>query len=320
MLGPDRLAAIQQDGALRFHCVGDTGGWRDPEPQRQVAAAMVAELAGDSQVDFFYHLGDIVYPHGEEANYGPQFFSPYAAYDAPIFAIPGNHDGEVVPDSRAASLEPFVKTFCSSSPPLHDAAVSLSRPLPAQPNVYWTLAHDWLRIVGLYTNVHEDGEIAQDQLDWMTAELEAAPAEVTLILAVHRPVYSVDVVHGSNLDLGDALDACFDRAGRTPDALLTAHAHDYQRFTRRLRDREIPYVVAGSGGFHERHHAGDGVPALPARFPGLPDVTLEAYDSRRHGFMTVTVTPSGAEVVYRTVSEAGAQPADSFRIVPARLS
>ncbi len=155
---------------------------------------MVRQLSGRSPAHFFYHLGDIVYPHGEEANYRSQFFAPYAASEAPIFALPGNHDGEVMKFSGADPLEPFMRTFCSSSPPLHDAAIAVPRAASAQPNVYWTLIHDWLRVIGLYTNVHEDGEIADDQLDWLTGELAATPPEVTLILTVHRPVYSVDVV------------------------------------------------------------------------------------------------------------------------------
>lgn len=317
VLTAERLMAIERAGKLRFHCVGDTGGWRDPRPQRQVAAAMVDELSGPAPVDFFYHLGDIVYPHGEEANYGSQFFAPYTAYDAPIFAIPGNHDGEVF-ESRARSLEPFVKTFCSSSPPLHDAAVSVRRPLSRQPHVHWTLVHDWVWVVGLYSNVHEDGEIADDQLAWIVGELRAAPRDVTLILAIHRPVYSIDTVHGSNLALGDALDAGFARAGRIPDAVFGAHAHDYQRFTRQLGGREIPYVVAGGGGFHERHRMGSGVLELPASFPHLPELRLDAYESEHHGYMTVTLQPAGAEVVYRTVSDRGGHRFDSFRITPGR--
>jgi hypothetical protein len=315
VLSASQCEAIERRGELRFHCVGDTGGWRDPRPQRHVAAAMIDELAGPAPVDFFYHLGDVVYPHGEEANYGSQFFSPYAGYDAPIFAIPGNHDAEAV-RSRTSSLEPFVKTFCSSSPRLHDAALSVRRPLSRQPHVYWTLVHHWIWMIGVYSNVHEDGEIAEDQLNWMTRELRAAPRDAIVILAVHRPVFSIDTVHGSNLALGDAFDACFACAGRVPDAVFGAHAHDYQRFARRHGGREIPYVVAGSGGFHERHELGAGVLRLPALFPGLPDLTLQAYESERHGFMTVTVRRDGAQGVYSVVSDKGTSQVDSFRIAP----
>jgi hypothetical protein len=101
VLSAERIHAIDQAGVVRFHCVGDTGGWRDPIPQREVVAAMASELDGDPPVHFFYHLGDVVYPHGEEVNYGPQFLSPYADYRVPIFAIPGNHDAESHLGTRA---------------------------------------------------------------------------------------------------------------------------------------------------------------------------------------------------------------------------
>jgi hypothetical protein len=317
ILATDETAAIQRAGALRFHCVGDTGGLHDPRPQRQVAAAMVGELAGEPPVQFFYHLGDIVYLYGEEANYRSQFFSPYADYCAPIFAIPGNHDGELAPGSRAGTLAAFVKTFCSPSPALRDASGRPRRPAASQPNVYWTLLHDWVTIVGLYTNVPEGGQIAADQLRWLTEELRQAPRGVTLILAMHHPVYSADGGHGSNLALGRALDECFARAGRAPDAVFSAHAHCYQRFARTDGGREIPYVVAGSGGFHERHALGSGLPKTPASFPGLEGLTLQAYQDREHGFMTVTAGPTGAHVVYTCVSGSASNRSDSFRITPA---
>ena len=316
----DTLAAIDRGGALRFHCVGDTGGWRDAAPQRHVAAAMADELTTSQAPHFFYHLGDIVYPHGEEAHYGQQFFTPYAAYPAPIFAVPGNHDAEAPAEDPRCSLWPFLRTFCSETPPLHDASVDLRRPLARQPHVHWTLTHDWVWIVGLYTNAPEDGQVEERQLEWLAGELEAAPSRAILILAMHRPVYSVDVVHGSNLDLGDALDACFARAGRAPDAVFGAHAHNYQRFTRHVEGRSVPYVVAGSGGFHERHAVGSGLPRTPVAFPGLSGVTLDAYQDRTHGYMTVTVTPSGAAGVYRTVSRRGTQHYDSFVISPRRAA
>jgi Calcineurin-like phosphoesterase len=314
VLDPEALGEIDRGEMLRFHCVGDTGGWREGYPQRHVATAMAAELTGPERVHFFYHLGDVVYPHGEEAHYRAQFFAPYDGYAAPILAIPGNHDAEAPADDPRDSLAPFLRTFCSATPPLHDAEVRVRRPPADQPHVHWTLVHDWVWVIGLYTNVPEDGEIDEAQLGWLTGELAAVPPEATLILAMHRPVYSVDVIHGSNLELGDALDACFAEAGRVPDAVFGAHAHNYQRFTRRIDGRSIPYVVAGAGGFHQRHRLGAGLPSPPVRFPGLDEVVLEAHRSDAHGYMTVSVTPAGAAVAYWTVSGAGAHPFDSFTI------
>jgi hypothetical protein len=33
-----------------------------------------------------------------------------------------------------------------------------------------------------------------------------------------------------------------------PDAFLSGHAHNYQRYTRRTGGKQIPYIVAGTGG------------------------------------------------------------------------
>jgi predicted phosphodiesterase len=314
VIGSERSAEIARAGAVRFHCVGDTGGHRDPMPQRRVVAAMVAELDDLIPASFFYHLGDVVYPHGEEGNYRSQFHAAYADYTAPIFAVPGNHDAE-----GEAGLEPFIRTFCSPAPPLRDAATP-SRPQSQQPNVYWTLVHDWVRIIGLYANVPEGGQLADDQLEWLVGELRAAPRDVTLILAVHQPVFSADATHGSNLTFTEVLDACATSAGRGPDAVFTGHAHIYERFTRRRGGREIPHVVAGAGGYPELHALGDGVDGLPATFPALDGVTLEAYEDGAHGFMTVTAGPGGAEVVYTAVAADGAARADAFAITPPGIS
>ena len=314
MLGAAELNAIRRAGQLRFHCVGDTGGHHNPIPQRAVIAAMATELEGERPVSFFYHLGDIVYLHGERANYDAQFFEPYRGYPAPILAVAGNHDGELAPGSEAGSLEAFVEQFCARA---HEPSPPDRRPALHQPNVYWTLEHDWVTVIGLYSGVPEGGRLADEQLSWLTGELRAARPEVTLILAMHHPVFSADRMHGSNLELRDALDACFASAGRAPDAVFSAHAHNYQRFTRIYEGREIPYVVAGSGGYHELHGLGYGVPDTPASFAALPDVTLEAHQHRAFGFMTVTCGPAGAHVDYSTVVRRRPAPNDTFAIRPA---
>ena len=107
------------------------------------------------------------------------------------------------------------------------------------------------------------------------------------------------------------------RAGRTPDAVFSAHAHNYQRFTRLHNGRGVPYVVAGSGGFHELHRLGHGVPDTPAAFAGLPDLTLEAHQHGAFGFLTVNAGPDGATAVYNMVVRRRPVSFDSFAIRPA---
>ncbi len=59
---------------------------------------------------FFYHLGDVIYYTGLGSEYYNQFYEPYQQYPLPIFAIPGNHDGEV-DDTTQQSLAAFVTNF-----------------------------------------------------------------------------------------------------------------------------------------------------------------------------------------------------------------
>ena len=117
--------------------------------------------------------------------------------------------------------------------------------------------------------------------------------------------------------LRDTLDESFARAGRIPDAVFSAHAHNYQRYARVHDGRQVPYVVAGSGGFPELHGLGYGVPDLPASFAGLPDLTLEAYQHRAFGFLTVSCRREGVSVDYNTVVRRRPELFDSFAVSPA---
>jgi hypothetical protein len=99
--------------------------------------------------------------------------------------------------------------------------------------------------------------------------------------------------------------------------VFSAHAHNYQRFARHYEGREIPYVVAGSGGFPELHRLGYGIPDTPASFAGLPGLTLEAHQHAAFGFLTVSAGPAGARVDYNTVVRRRPVLFDQFWIEPA---
>ena len=298
---PYRLHLERAGAVLSLHCVGDTGGWEDPEPQRRVVAAMA-----DAPADLLYVLGDVVYPHGEADHYADQFDAAYAPLAGPIFAVPGNHDAENGLETGELALAPFLAHFGADT-----------WRGPAQPHVHWTLVHDHVRIVGVWANRPEGGQLDSGQLCWLVGELRDCPAEVPLLLALHQPVFSADVTHGGNLALLDVLDAAAREAGRGPDAVLSGHAHLYARFTRRHGGRDVPCVVAGAGGFHQLHPLARGGGPLPARFDGLPGVTLDVAVDDIHGFLTITAGAAGAEAIYTAVAP-GRPPAvvDLFAISP----
>ena len=81
---------------MAFHCVGDTGGIKNPEPQKLVAAGMEESLKGAQIAPslrgaamapaFCYHIGDVIYYNGEIDKYYDQYYEPYGNYPLPIMA------------------------------------------------------------------------------------------------------------------------------------------------------------------------------------------------------------------------------------------
>ncbi len=95
----------------------------------------------EDQPAFLYHLGDIVYHFGEAAGYADQFLAPFECYPAPIYAIAGNHDTDVNPDSEEPyeSLEAFSAAFCNTSPKTIYFGEGSNRKSQIQPHIYWTM-------------------------------------------------------------------------------------------------------------------------------------------------------------------------------------
>jgi hypothetical protein len=302
---PGVEAALAGDRPLVFHCVGDTGGVKDPRPQLAVAAALEADLHDAAALPplFFYHLGDVVYFFGASSEYYPQFYEPYAGYPIPIFAIPGNHDGAVDPSAPAASLAAFVANFCATDPNLTPEAEEVDRHAMTQPNVYWTLVTPRVTIIGLYTNVPEGGRVQTDQAAWLQHELANASPNLPVIVTLHHPIYSLDSVHGGDAALQQVLDVAFAGSGRTPDAVLMGHVHNYQRFTRQHDGRQIPYIVAGAGGYHNLHRVVGAAAAGAAPLAG--DVRLESHCDDQYGFMRISVTSTALQGEYVAINAAG---------------
>src|SRR3984957_15744056 len=153
VIGTGATQAIQNSGKITFHTVGDTGGIHNPEFQFAVADA----LANDSHSGacFWYHLGDVVYYFGQEQYYFEQFYDPYRDYNAPIFAIPGNHDGALFKGEAAKSLDAFASNFCDTEPTHSPDSQGAVRTTMDQPGVYFTLNAPYVKFIGLYSNTSE---------------------------------------------------------------------------------------------------------------------------------------------------------------------
>jgi acid phosphatase type 7 len=306
VLGQPAVDAIEQAGTLVFHTVGDTGGVTSPQAQQIVVDWIEHDCETlEPAPPFFYHLGDVVYFDGERYRYYDEFYEPYLHYPEPIFAIPGNHDGDIGIPPVGNSLDGFMVNFCSETATVTVDARDVARPAMTQPNCYWTLLAPLVTIVGLYTNCPEHGVVEQDQADWFAGELAAADPGKALIVALHHPPYSADAHHGASEPMQQLLTDPFAKAGRIADLVLTGHVHNYQRFSVPQPDGSaLAFIVAGAGGYPNLHymaHVDGAPPPIPWTDPGT-GVTLENYNQEhRHGYLRLTVTPEQIEGVYTTV-------------------
>src|SRR5580704_19274763 len=183
VIGSDAAQKIQNSGKIVFHTVGDTGGIHSPQFQFAVADAMAEDSA--SGAAFFYHLGDVVYYFGQDQYYFEQFYDPYRNYNAPIFAIPGNHDGAVYTGETAKSLDAFLANFCTAQPTRTLDSQGAVRTTMDQPGAYFTLNAPFVKFIGLYSNTSEGGtegvisstKVGTAQLTFLKQQLAAAVAE-----------------------------------------------------------------------------------------------------------------------------------------------
>jgi hypothetical protein len=348
VVGPAMIAAITAANRIVFNAVGDTGAAKVSATatpamvlaqEGWVADAMAADVAagGPSAPSFFFHLGDVVYQFGEDQYYYDQFYEPFRAYDRPIFAIPGNHDGVCfgsTPDTpQVPTLQGFLRNFCAAAPGPSPDAGGAMRSAMTQPGVYFTLDAPFVSIIGLYSNVLEGpGVISSeggaypsmndDQLDFLEAELtRLKPAhdagEQAILIAVHHPPTSADSEHGGTLGMSNDIDSACTAAGVWPDAVLSGHAHLYQRFSRAVPGlaRAVPYVVSGSGGF-----AATAPQTSVKKGTTLGSFTLVTPPKVDFGYLTLTVDMTGAAgtltIAYRSVNQKGVRDSVTVKLAP----
>jgi hypothetical protein len=126
---------------------------------------------------------------------------------------------------------------------------------------------------------------------------------------------------GSPLMLKDIDTACAN-TGLWPHAILSGHAHNYQRFTRSLDNRETPFVVAGNGGHALQPLTRHGLPAL--RTPAIQEplsngkdqIVFENYDDTEYGYLRIIADAQQLRIEYHPASDGDAAktPDDSVTV------
>ncbi len=324
IVGSSGLTAIQNAGSITFHAVGDTGS---PDTMTEIISGVMGADYDITHPEtcpaFLFHLGDIIYYDNTDKGYLSQFYTPYKHYPGKIIGIPGNHDGELVKYDQPGqpsvgqpfSLAAFEENFCQPVTGVPPAATTIYREMISQPAVYWYLNAPFVDIVALYSNVADGPGFISDsqtigmvQKDWFTTTLTAIAAQrkkgprKALIVAVHHPPFSGGGHSPSKQMLADIDDSCT-TAGIMPDAVLSGHSHNYQRFTRYYPFKgvkmQIPYFVVGCSGHGVQNvgHA-DGTMIDDHTF----DSSLEGY-----GYLTVTVDTTKITIKFNQVLKDGTQ-------------
>jgi hypothetical protein len=321
--GVDEISAL---GTIRFHAVGDTGRTKSGSQEEEVAQDMATDFhpdGGGRNPAFLLHLGDVIYDAGKDNAYRGQFYRPYKPYPGKVVAIAGNHDGETFPGTDSIPLHAFLANFCAPKavvPPIASGA-GIFRETMTEPGVYWRLIAPFVDIIGLYSNTADGpgfltgagGDTAQTK--WLATALAAIAHErasgprKALIVAVHHPPYS-NGGHSGSPEVLSALDQACQTAGVMPDAVLSGHAHNYQRHTRRIsfkgRPMEIPFVVAGCGGHND-------LPVEQAFGQIIGDHTYEK-SLRGYGYLLLSITAGTLTIDMWQVPSSANQPFDTVSV------
>jgi Calcineurin-like phosphoesterase len=264
IIGADGAHEITDLGEIRFHALGDSGVGHAIEAEH-VAEDMATDFkagAGALNPAFLFHLGDVIYGPQKDIHYGERFYRPYRHYPGKIIAIPGNHDGEVKSPQDSPSLKSFRTNFCAASAEVPDQASGsgIFRQTMTLPGVYWYMEAPFVRIIALYSNLlenpgylqgkNDDGSADLSQLEWLGTTLKAIAKlkeKKALVIATHHPPFSQSG-HSGSFEMSRSIDELCEKAGVVPHLFLSAHAHSYQRYTRRIAGKQVLYIVAGTGG------------------------------------------------------------------------
>jgi len=373
--GPTVIQSINTAQSITFHMIGDSGATAQSTfpAMIKVSDAVTKDFhsaSAPNRPSFLFHLGDVVYNFGESTYYYDEFYEPYRNYPAPIFAIPGNHDSFVLPNTPKGSepLTIFQRNFCSPTPAVTVEAGSLHRTSVTQPGVYFALDAPYVRIIGLFSNALEDPGVISSQTSSSTAKSKKAPKrkkgntiasatptwsavpdyqlafltaqlqniksnkyQGSVILAVHHPpfIYSPPgggsgggKHYGSPFMLAD-IDAVCQNVGVYPHAIISGHAHNYQRYTRKLQfhgqNYSVPFVICGDGG----HNVSTLVKSSFAKQAAEPGdntdvtymdsstivqstgLTLNKHDDQNSGFLRVRATATDHTITFNPVPKSG---------------
>ncbi|MEI6084491.1 MAG: metallophosphoesterase family protein [Verrucomicrobiota bacterium] len=257
---------------FRFVVIGDFGA---PTP----GAAKIARLVNATDCDALLTVGDNVYPSGDDKDFDPFWFTPYAATmrRVPTFPALGNHD--VVTNNGQA----FINNF-------HLPANGPAGLLERNYSFDFGNAH----FIALDSNPFATGDAKAIQriLDWTKRDL-AGTQQPWKIAYFHHPAYTSLSNHDETPAVRKQLMPVLEAAG--VQLVFTGHNHFYERI--RPQNGVLQIITGGSGQvlypvLHRRKYS-------------------EKLENDRHSFTVVEIT--GPTLQARQIDEDG-QTIDTFKL------
>jgi hypothetical protein len=266
---PDFTIVREDPPSFSFMLLGDTG--EGDAPQYAVVPGFLKMSEG---TDFAIIASDVIYPTGSVNEYGTKFFRPYKDYDAPIYAIPGNHDWydglggfmrvfcgapELPADTAPKPLSrAWLRRWLWKNPDVPDegrlAEAERLRSRPGQrvtqPGPYWAIDSGPVRIVGIDTGIL--GGIDAEQGEWLRRVSQGPQPK---ILITGKPIYVDGAHHPGPIEGGGTVDEIVQDPACNYVAAIGGDIHNYQHYPVKVGDRTIEYIVSGGGGafMHATH-------------------------------------------------------------------
>ena len=229
-----RTAPLPGTGTVRLVAFGDSGS--GSSSQSRVATAI-----GDDTFDFAIHNGDVAYSRGTYAEFEARFFPYYRDWlrRKAIFPAIGNHD------DMTSSATPYRTLFVLP----RDGATAA---YPNNAERFYSFDYGPAHFIALDTQAaFLSTARRQEQLAWLTADLQAAQDRPWRIAFFHRPPYSSGAEHGSDLAIRQAFGPLFEQYN--VQIVVTGHEHSYERTvpwreSSTITRQAVTYVISGGAG------------------------------------------------------------------------
>ena len=183
--------------------VGDHG---DSSEAMDVSEAIIA----DSKAQMVTIAGDISYADGEQTAWDDWFnFQQDSMTVIPWVTAVGNHENE-----PGYGFTPYEHRFDSDG--------------QAESEIFW-YSRDVPGVHMVFMSTEHDYQQGSTQYNWLEQDLSSVNRDVTPFVIVygHKPMYSSNSYHGSEVELRDALEDLYITQG--VDLVIAGHDHFYER-------------------------------------------------------------------------------------------